>query len=107
MALSGRLAPPRLNGEVVFEAPWQSRIFALASALCEQGAFDWDEFRQYLICEIGDFELNRDSSNTRYHYFEHFLSALTKLLREKDLLHESELNGRIRTLAARSHGHDH
>ena len=40
------------NGEVVFDAPWQSRVFGMARALCEQGLFTWDEFREQLILQI-------------------------------------------------------
>ena len=31
-------APPRRNGELVFEVPWESRAFGVALALCEAGA---------------------------------------------------------------------
>ena len=29
------MAPPAANGEVVFEAPWQGRVFAMARLLAE------------------------------------------------------------------------
>ena len=48
----GPEAPPRRNGELVFEAPWESRAFGMAVALCEQGLFEWEEFRRCLIAEI-------------------------------------------------------
>jgi hypothetical protein len=40
---------PRRNGELVFEAPWQSTVFALAAAVVEH-AFggDREPFRQQL-----------------------------------------------------------
>ena len=50
--LDGPAAPPRRNGELVFEAPWESRLFGLTMALHEAGAFSWDEFRSRLIAEI-------------------------------------------------------
>ena len=31
----GAAAPPRSNGELVFEAPWESRSFGMAVALSE------------------------------------------------------------------------
>ena len=43
--LDGPAAPPRANGELVFEHPWQSRMFATTMALCEAGVIDYDEFR--------------------------------------------------------------
>ena len=51
--LDGPAAPPRRNGEIVFAAPWQSRIFGLTMALHAAGTFTWDEFRARLIAAIG------------------------------------------------------
>jgi hypothetical protein len=44
---------PRRNGELAFDAPWQSTVFALAAAVIEH-AFDGDRepFRQRLIDAI-------------------------------------------------------
>ena len=52
LSLSG-LDLPRRNGELAFDAPWQSTVFALAAAVIEQ-AFggDWEPFRQQLIKAI-------------------------------------------------------
>jgi hypothetical protein len=51
--VDGPAAPPRSNGEVVFEAPWQGRVFGLAAAVVEtQFAGDREPFRQRLIAAI-------------------------------------------------------
>ena len=52
LSLSG-LDLPRRNGELAFEAPWQSKVFALAAAVVDH-AFDGDRepFRQQLITAI-------------------------------------------------------
>jgi len=44
---------PRRNGELAFDAPWQSTVFALAAAVVDN-AFDGDRepFRQQLIKAI-------------------------------------------------------
>jgi len=44
---------PRRNGELAFDAPWQSTVFALAAAVIEN-AFNGDRepFRQRLIDAI-------------------------------------------------------
>ncbi|MHB8466993.1 MAG: nitrile hydratase accessory protein [Acidimicrobiales bacterium] len=46
-------AVPRRNGELAFDAPWQTRIFGLAAAVVET-RFDGDRepFRQCLIDAI-------------------------------------------------------
>ena len=52
LSLSG-LNLPRRNGELAFDAPWQSTVFALAAAVVEH-AFggDREPFRQQLIAAI-------------------------------------------------------
>ena len=44
---------PRRNGELAFDAPWQSRVFGLAAAVVEH-AFEGDRepFRRELIAAI-------------------------------------------------------
>jgi len=44
---------PRRNGELAFDAPWQSTVFALAAATVEHAfAGDREPFRQQLIAAI-------------------------------------------------------
>jgi hypothetical protein len=56
--VSGRLSLsdldlPRRNGELAFDAPWQSTVFALAAAVVEHAfAGDREPFRQQLVCAI-------------------------------------------------------
>ena len=54
--VEGPAAPPRLNGELVFDAPWEGRSFAMAMALVEEGLFDWDGFRDHLIAAVQRWE---------------------------------------------------
>ena len=106
LALDGRAAPPLANGEVVFEAPWQSRVFGMARALCEQGLFEWDDFRQCLIAEIEQYDQSHPEGEG-YQYFDHFLNALASLLAQRELCAASELADRTLEFAQRPHGHDH
>ena len=50
----GPAAPPRSNGELVFDAPWQGRVLGMAVALVEKLDLPWDDFRQRLIAAIAD-----------------------------------------------------
>ena len=74
---SGPAAPPRDNGELVFAAPWESRAFGLALALNEAGLIDWEDFRQALIREIGDWEAAHPSG-AGWSYYECWLRALER-----------------------------
>ena len=55
-------APPRSNGELVFEEPWESRAFGLAVALHDAGVVDFEAFRAQLIAEIGAWEAEHGAS---------------------------------------------
>ncbi len=102
----GPAAPPRLNGELVFEAPWESRLFGLTLSLCEAGRFEWEEFRRLLIEEIGAWEASHEDSEG-WSYYARWASALERLLAAKGLLANAEVDYRMREFAARPHGHDH
>jgi len=82
----GHAALPRSSGELVFHDPWERRAFAMAVSLCEQGFYQWDEFRDLLIAEIAARE---KAAGPHPHpedlppYYESWLAALEKLLVKK------------------------
>ena len=39
------LQPPMANGEVIFEEPWQGRVFAMTILLNKAGLYSRDEFQ--------------------------------------------------------------
>ena len=85
--MAGDTALPRKSGELVFHDAWERRAFALAVALCEQGQYQWDEFRDHLIAEIGVADKTQtDKPDTPVTgYYEHWLASLEKVLIEKGL----------------------
>jgi nitrile hydratase accessory protein len=105
-ALDASLRPPLVNGEVVFEEPWQGRVFGMAVALRDAGVFDWSEFQDALIEVVGAWDRSHDV-NEPYHYYRHFAHALQNVLRAKGFLTDGELTKRAREFASRPHGHDH
>lgn len=55
MDIEGAAAPPRLNGELVFDELWQGRAFGLAAALVKtEYAGDREPFRRLLIAAIAE-----------------------------------------------------
>ncbi len=86
--MPGVASLPRRSGELVFHDPWERKAFALAVSLCEQGLFQWDEFRDHLIAEISAAERAVGSytlSSALPSYYESWLAALEKLLSEKGI----------------------
>jgi nitrile hydratase accessory protein len=104
--LIGAAAPPRRNGELVFEAPWQSRLFGLTLALAEARRFEWEEFRRLLIEEIGAWEAGGHPP-AEWSYYGCWQLAFERVLAAKGLCAASELDARLREFAARPAGHDH
>jgi predicted outer membrane lipoprotein len=45
---------PRQNGELVFDAPWQGRVLAMAVGVVQALGLEWDDFRRRLIAAIAD-----------------------------------------------------
>lgn len=96
------------NGEVVFTAPWQSRMFGMAVALSEAGFFSWSEFQQQLIRCIGAWQNQPGrQQDDEYEYFTHFSAALEATLHSKGMVTPPELDARITEFRQRPHGHDH
>ena len=86
----GSLPPasvPRQNGELVFDAPWQGRIFGMAIALSEQGVVPWEEFRRALIEAVAAAE----ARGGEFHYYEVWLAAFERVLAAHGLVASGEL----------------
>ena len=105
-AAGDEVAPPRQNGELVFAAPWESRVFGLAAALRDRGLFAWDEIRVCLIAEIAAWEKQRAAAE-EWSYYARWQAALERLLAQKGVCGPAELEARERALEARPAGHDH
>ena len=86
--MTGPVSLPRRSGELVFHDPWERRVFALAVSLCEQGYYQWDEFRDHLIAEIGAAEEAAGPNpepSALPSYYESWLAAFEKLLAKKGI----------------------
>ena len=87
---------PRRNGELLFEAPWEGRAFALAVALSEDGRYEWREFREHLIAEIAAAR----ASDAAPSYYEQWLASLEKLAIAKGLIAPEDLDCRTAEYAS-------
>jgi nitrile hydratase accessory protein len=92
--MPGDAALPRKNGELVFEAPWEGRVFGLAVALSDGRQYPWDSFRDELIAEIAAAEATGAAST----YYERWLSAFERLLVRQELLTPAEIDRRAAEL---------
>ena len=97
--LEGSVSPPRDNGEIVFAAPWERRVFGVTVALCRSDACEWEGFRRRLIRRIAEDETRP--------YWKSWAAALEDVLAETSTLDRAELDARQREFLARPPGHDH
>jgi nitrile hydratase accessory protein len=89
--------------DTVFAEPWEARAFAIALTLSGGKGFSWDEFRTRLIAEIAQADAvrePRDDVDTAPKYYECWLAALEKILREKALLGADDIDRRAAAIAA-------
>jgi nitrile hydratase accessory protein len=77
----------------VFQAPWQAQAFAMTLALYEKGLFTWSEWAQSLSLTIRDAQSAGDP-DTGENYYEHWLSALERIVTEKKLVDTAALSER-------------
>ena len=103
----GPVSPPRRNGEIVFDALWESRVFGMTMTLYEHGAFQWDEFRNRLIAAIAAWERTHHLDDEGYRYWNCWLTAFEELIANKGICAPAAVAARVATLAARPAGHDH
>jgi hypothetical protein len=84
--MAGTAALPRDNGELVFDAPWQGRVLAMALAVVEERGLEWDDFRRRLIVAI--------EADPARPYYESWTVALTDLVLDAGILTGDEVAAR-------------
>jgi len=81
---------PRNEDGPVFAEPWQAQAFALAVQLSDAGYFSWKEWAATLAGELKAAS-DRDEPDDDSHYYEHWLSALERLVTSKGLTEPAAL----------------
>jgi nitrile hydratase accessory protein len=82
-AMTGPAAPPRRNGELVFDAPWQGRAFGLAVGMVERLGLEWKAFQQRLIAAI--------AAHPEAPYYDCWVAALEQLVLDYSAVTPEEL----------------
>ena len=85
--MAGPAALPRANGALVFEAPWQGRVFGVALAVVDDLGLDWDAFRDRLIAAIGE--------DPERAYYESWAIALERLVLDVGVIAPGEVDERV------------
>ena len=87
-------APPRSNGELLFQRPWEGRAFGIAIALSKKGHYEWEDFRQELITSISEWEAEHCKDDSDWDYYQRWLLALERIALESDIVTSEELEKR-------------
>ena len=104
-ALQNAMPLPRDNGELIFHSPWESRVFAMAMLLCEKGEYAWTTFNEHFTKFIGEAERHHPDQEAVSAYYHHWRQALEKVLLEKDILVEEQLQVRANEFATGQRHH--
>ena len=96
--VAGPAAPPRSNGELAFNAPWERRVFGVTMALTDN-IFSYEDFRQQLIRSVGEAPERP--------YWQSWAAALEEVLGSACAIDSETLDARQRQFLSRPHGHDH
>ena len=86
---------PPGEDDVVFDAPWQARAFALTVALRRQGDFPWEAFQTRLVEELEASEDTTAAAGAEAVYYKAWLTAFERLLLEEEVLDDAELTERV------------
>jgi nitrile hydratase accessory protein len=89
---------PRDEQGPVFAEPWQAQAFAMAVKLSEQGYFTWKEWAAALASELKAAS-DRGEPDDGSHYYEHWLTALERLVAAKGLSNPAALLERMKAWA--------
>ena len=100
--VDGPAAPPRVNGELVFAAPWQARTFGVTLTLVDAGVLAWGPFRAALVTAVAAAERSEG-----FEYWSCWALALEHVLAECGLLGQDDVEQRAARLGARPSGQDH
>ena len=97
---------PRDQDGPVFREPWEAQAFGMAVMLHERGHFTWTEWTKRLATEIAAAKA-RGEHDDGTRYYQYWLTALEKLVAEKQLIARDELSTRKHEwdVAARSTPH--
>ena len=102
----------RRNGELVFEAPWEAALSAMAvGARPASKPLDWEEFREPPDRRRSRaWEREHGDESDDYSYYERWLAALERLVLETGMVSAQEVEAEVLRVAAadlHDHGHDH
>jgi nitrile hydratase accessory protein len=98
---------PTEDGDPVFEAAWQARIFGLSVSMRgEDGVFEWESFQQRLAEEIATEEAPEapgtgasTGEDLERDYYRQWLAAFERLLLEEGHLDREQLQRRAAEFA--------
>lgn len=78
------------NEGPIFNEPWEAQAFAIVLKLHEAGHFTWNEWAAQLSAAIKQAQADGDP-DLGDTYYRHWLSALERIVADKDLLPTAEL----------------
>jgi nitrile hydratase accessory protein len=93
---------PRDDEGPVFAEPWQAQAFAVVVEFIESGQVSKEEWAQRLSAEFQEAE-GRGEYDTGQRYYDHWVTALERLVVEKEITQWEDLAAERKTIDANDH----
>ena len=93
--------PGVCEGEPLFHAPWQARIFALIVALVKKNHFPWKTFQEQLVAAIkqnNDGVNQQSAQHVEQDYFDSWLAAAEETLKINGFLTDDDVAEQIKQI---------
>ncbi len=93
---------PRDDDGPVFAEPWQAQAFAVVVQLTEAGKLTWKEWAERLGGVLREAEQS-GQVDTGERYYDHWMTALERLVVDKNLTNWSDLTQERETIRVNDH----
>lgn len=92
--------PSDVEGEPVFQEPWQLQIFSAVITLAERGILNLEDFEQQLNDDMEPVvsQVEHPQAYITTHYYRFWLLALEKLLLDRQRLQTQKMTGQLTTM---------
>lgn len=85
----------QIDNELVFQAPWEARAFAIVNQLANAQEYSWSEWTEQFAEEISTAEHEPTDKSS---YYERWVRTCERLLVTKGILHPLAIEQRIKEI---------
>jgi nitrile hydratase accessory protein len=102
LAAAKAILPATPEGEPIFKAPWQARIFALMISIVKDQYIPWTSFQSRLVIELDRSKMQKqaEASLVESNYFSCWLEAAERTLVEEGFIVGGDIEKQLNEIKA-------